>query len=48
MNHLATGDVHKRLTLLGFEATPFTPAQFSAYLQAEIRKWSRVMKEARI
>lgn len=45
---LNTDDVRERLTSLGFESAPSTPAQFSGYLRAEIRKWSRVMKEAGI
>lgn len=43
---LGADDVRERFVSLGFEAAPSSPRQFADYLRDEIRKWSRVMKEA--
>ena len=39
-------DVRERLTGLGFEPIPSTPAKFAAYIEAEIPKWAKVVKDA--
>jgi tripartite-type tricarboxylate transporter receptor subunit TctC len=36
--------VAKRLADVGFEITTGTPEQFAAYIQAEIKKWAKVVK----
>lgn len=36
--------VAKRLTDVGFEITTGTPEQFATYIQAEIKKWAKVVK----
>ncbi|MFO1313023.1 MAG: tripartite tricarboxylate transporter substrate binding protein [Burkholderiales bacterium] len=42
---LASPDVRARLTALGFDpAPPNTPAQFDAFIRAEIKKWGQVLK----
>ncbi|RYY72465.1 MAG: tripartite tricarboxylate transporter substrate binding protein, partial [Comamonadaceae bacterium] len=41
-------DVRQRLTAVGAIPVGNTPAEFAAYLEAEDRKWSRVIQEARI
>jgi tripartite-type tricarboxylate transporter receptor subunit TctC len=35
----------ERLLAAGLEATPGTPAEFGAYLQREVAKWGRIVKE---
>jgi tripartite-type tricarboxylate transporter receptor subunit TctC len=39
-------DVRERMTALGADIVGGTPAEFAAYLQSEIAKWSRVAKAA--
>jgi tripartite-type tricarboxylate transporter receptor subunit TctC len=41
---LAAPDVQKRMTEMGAEPVGDTPAQFGAFLQAESRKWSALVK----
>jgi tripartite-type tricarboxylate transporter receptor subunit TctC len=43
---LAQPDTKARLTALGAEAIGSSPEEFRAFVQAEIRKWGRVVKEA--
>jgi tripartite-type tricarboxylate transporter receptor subunit TctC len=43
---LARTDVRERLLSQGLEAQPSTPAEFSVYLQREIGKWAKVVKDA--
>jgi tripartite-type tricarboxylate transporter receptor subunit TctC len=43
---LARGEVRERLLGQGLEAMPSTPAEFSVYLQREIGKWAKVVKDA--
>ena len=38
--------VKERLAALGFEFTPNTPAQFAAYLDREVVKWGKVVKDS--
>lgn len=45
---LAMPDVKKRLLDLGIVATSSSSDQFAAYVQAETRKWAKVIKEAGI
>ncbi len=37
--------IRERLGAAGFEGTPGTPADFGAYLQKEIAKWSKIIKD---
>ena len=41
---LATPEVVQQLAAQGVEPSPSTPAQFAAYLRAEIAKWGKVIK----
>jgi tripartite-type tricarboxylate transporter receptor subunit TctC len=43
---LQTPAVKERLATLGFEFTPNTPEQFSAYLKQEVVKWAKVVKDS--
>ena len=45
---VAQGDVKERLGTLGFEPVANTPEEFSAYIQAEVNKWSKVIRDANI
>jgi tripartite-type tricarboxylate transporter receptor subunit TctC len=45
---LSLPDVRENLAQLGIEAVGTTPEQFAAYIEAEIAKWKRVVKEAGI
>ena len=45
---VAQGDVKERLGALGFEPVANTPEEFSAYIQAEVNKWSKVIRDANI
>jgi len=38
--------VKERLTPLGFDHSPNTPAQFADYLKREVAKWAKVVKES--
>ena len=39
-------DVKERVAGLGFETTSGTPEQFQAFIEAEVAKWSKVVREA--
>ncbi len=41
-------DVEKRLVALGAELDPGTPAAFGKYLEADMNRWARVIKQAGI
>jgi tripartite-type tricarboxylate transporter receptor subunit TctC len=43
---LAQPDLKERLATLGAEGVGSSPDEFKAFVQAEIRKWARVVKEA--
>lgn len=43
---LATPEVHERLTKMGFEVLGSSPAEFSVFLEREVRKWTDVIKTA--
>jgi tripartite-type tricarboxylate transporter receptor subunit TctC len=45
---LADADVKKRLLDLGIEAKPSTPEELRSRLQADIKKWARVIEQAGI
>jgi len=45
---LRAGDVRERLAADGAEPVGSTPAEFAAFIRAEIEKWARVAKAARI
>ena len=42
---LRTPEMKEKLAAAGMEARPGTPAEFSAYLQKEVGKWGRIVKE---
>ncbi|MEN3354709.1 MAG: hypothetical protein V7640_2867 [Betaproteobacteria bacterium] len=39
-------DTKKRLAALGFDAAENTPEKFTAYIQVEVAKWAKVIKES--
>jgi tripartite-type tricarboxylate transporter receptor subunit TctC len=41
-------DVKQRLLDSGIEAISNTPEQFAAYIQAETKKWAKVVKDANV
>jgi tripartite-type tricarboxylate transporter receptor subunit TctC len=43
---LSAPDVRERLTTAGIEPVGGTPAQFGAFIQAEMIKWGKVAKDA--
>ena len=45
---LALADVKERLAKMGFEGVGDTPQHFAAFVQAEIAKWAKVVKDANI
>jgi tripartite-type tricarboxylate transporter receptor subunit TctC len=45
---LALADVKERLAAMGFEGVGDTPQHFAAFVQAEIAKWGKVVKDANI
>jgi tripartite-type tricarboxylate transporter receptor subunit TctC len=45
---LSAPDVRERILALGFEPSGITPAEFDAYIKAEIAKWRRVIEKAGI
>lgn len=45
---VALPDIRKRMDELGMEPVASTPAQFDAFIQAEMKKWARVITEAKI
>lgn len=45
---LQTPDVHEKLSSLGAEPVGSTPEQFAAHIQAETKKWAKVIKEANV
>jgi tripartite-type tricarboxylate transporter receptor subunit TctC len=45
---LALPDVREKIIALGFEPSGITPAEFDAYIKAEIAKWRRVIAQAKI
>jgi tripartite-type tricarboxylate transporter receptor subunit TctC len=45
---LAQADVRERLAAMGFQGVGDTPQHFAAFVQAEITKWAKVVKDANI
>jgi len=45
---LAAPDVKERVDALGFEPSGMSPADFDAYIKAEIAKWRGVIEKAGI
>jgi tripartite-type tricarboxylate transporter receptor subunit TctC len=45
---LSVPDVRDKILALGFEPSGITPAEFDAYIKAEIAKWRRVIAAAKI
>lgn len=45
---LKQADVHQVMAQQGFEAVGNTPAQFAAFIHAEIEKWTKIIREANI
>lgn len=45
---LAQPDVKEKILALGFEPSGITPAEFGAYIRAEIAKWRKVIEDAHI
>ena len=45
---IASREFRERLTALGFEPVASTPEHFAAWLEAEIAKWSNVIRDAGI
>ena len=41
-------EMRERLLKLGFEGSGGTPGEFASYLRAEMEKWTKVVREARI
>jgi tripartite-type tricarboxylate transporter receptor subunit TctC len=42
---LETVEIRERLAALGAEPQPLGPEQFGAYINADIAKWTRLMRE---
>jgi tripartite-type tricarboxylate transporter receptor subunit TctC len=40
--------VREKILTLGFEPAGNTPAEFAAYIKAEIAKWKKVIEDAKI
>jgi tripartite-type tricarboxylate transporter receptor subunit TctC len=45
---LGTDDMKKQFASLGAETQPMTPAEFSAFMRAEVGKWGKVVRAANI
>jgi tripartite-type tricarboxylate transporter receptor subunit TctC len=45
---LATADIKEKLVKAGLDIDPQTPEEMAAYIDAEIRKWTKVTREAGI
>jgi tripartite-type tricarboxylate transporter receptor subunit TctC len=45
---LKTGEMQERFAALGMEAVGSTPAEFTAFFRAEMRKWAEVVRAANI
>jgi tripartite-type tricarboxylate transporter receptor subunit TctC len=43
-----TPEVHKHLAASGLIPSTNTPAEFSSFVRADLEKWSRVIREAKI
>jgi tripartite-type tricarboxylate transporter receptor subunit TctC len=45
---MQTADVKQRLAHVGIDAAHDTPAEFGAYIRAEVARWAKVIREANI
>jgi tripartite-type tricarboxylate transporter receptor subunit TctC len=45
---VAMQDVKDTLAANGFTAVSSTPAQFTSFIDAETKKWAKIIKDARI
>lgn len=45
---LKTPEIREKLAAQGLEAVSDTPAEFAAYIEAEVRKWAKVIRQAGI
>jgi tripartite-type tricarboxylate transporter receptor subunit TctC len=45
---LQAADVSEKLSGLGADPVGSTPEQFAAFIQAETKKWARVIREANV
>jgi tripartite-type tricarboxylate transporter receptor subunit TctC len=45
---MALPDVKEKCAQLGFDVVANSPAEFGAYIKADVEKWSKVIKEAKI
>ncbi len=43
---LESPDVKEKLTSLGFDTRPMNPAEFAAFVRAEVPKWAQAVKES--
>ena len=41
-------DIKERFAAMGAEPAGSTPEEFSAFVKAEVKKWSKVIKDAKI
>ena len=45
---LQAGDVRERLAAAGLDAVGGTPQEFAGYIQAELAKWAKLVRDAKI
>ena len=45
---MQSNDVRQRLNKVAIDAAHNTPTEFSGYLKAEVARWAKVIREARI
>jgi tripartite-type tricarboxylate transporter receptor subunit TctC len=45
---LRTPDVRDQLVAMGLEVVAGTPAEFASYIDAESKKWGKLIREAKI
>ena len=45
---MALPDVKEKCATLGFDVVANSPQEFAAYIKADIEKWAKVIKDAKI
>jgi tripartite-type tricarboxylate transporter receptor subunit TctC len=45
---LSSKEVQEKLLSLGADAAPQTPTEFAAYMKDEVKRWKKVITEAKI
>jgi tripartite-type tricarboxylate transporter receptor subunit TctC len=45
---MALPDVKDKCAQLGFDPVANTPEEFTAYIKADVEKWGKVIKDAKI